>query len=94
MTPTPLPTPSYVVQTVIEQGLSVNYMFVIGAIWAVCFLYVVAFITDDRQRTMLFALILVICSFPVLLINAGWWAMTNYIFFLMYRLIVGLKSIV
>ena len=94
MTPTPVPTPSFVVQTVIEQGLQTNYLLVIGSIWAGLLRFVFVSLSGDRQRTQLAFLIIVIASLPVLLINAGWWAITVYFFVLLYRIITSFRSLV
>ena len=94
MTPTPVPTPSFVVQTVIEQGLATNYLYVIGAVWAVLLLFVVASLSSDRQRTQGAFLIIVAVTFPMILINAGWWAITVYFFVLLYWLVSAIRSLV
>lgn len=93
-TATPLPTPSYVVQTMIEQGMIANPLPLIGVIWAVLFLFVISSLSGDRQRSQLAFLIIVLVSFPLVFLNYGVWVFSIYFFYLVYSVVSTLRRVV
>lgn len=85
MTPTPTPTPVPGVN--LYWDLQMNAPQTLGATWAMALLMIIVAIVRPRQRTLLLVSILAIITLPVSIINAGWWALTNYFFAAAYLLI-------
>ena len=92
MTPTPVPVLVSVADLAFVQT---NYLPVLGAVWAVLLLFVLTiFAGSDKIRDLTEFFILCVVAAPVVLISAGWWALTIYVFWLLLRIVSALYSLV
>lgn len=89
----PTPTPIPQVQTLIEAGLQQNYALLVGAVWSVLLLFLFSSLAGDRVKNQQAFLIILLASFPVLLVSVGWWALSIYFFYLLYLVVVALRSV-
>ena len=60
-----------------------------GAVWAVMILLLFVTIFQRKQRILLGTYLFVLVSMPLSIINAGWWALTNYLFVTLFVLVAG-----
>lgn len=58
-----------------------------GAVWAVLILFIIVLVSKPRQRFIQLFTLMVLISFPLAIVNVGWWAITLYIFTAAIRLI-------
>lgn len=88
-TPTPTPFPGSNLYWDIQQGAPLTA----GAVWAVMVLILVVGVFQRKQRILLGTFIFAVVSMPLSIINAGWWALTLYLFVSAFVLLGGLLQI-
>ena len=89
MTPTPTPVPGVNWYYDVQMSAPLTA----GAVWAVLLLFAFVMLVRPRQRTLQLFTLAVVVSFPLALINAGWWAFSLYFFTLLYMIISTLLRI-
>lgn len=88
-TPTPTPFPGSNLYWDIQQGASLTA----GAVWAVMLLILIVGVFQRKQRILLGTFIFAVVSMPLAIINAGWWALTLYLFVSAFVLLGGIMQI-
>jgi len=91
MTPTPTPTPIPGVNMYwdIQQGAPLTA----GAVWGVLILLLVVGTFQRKQRILQGTFMFVIASLPLAIVNAGWWALTLYLFVTAFVLLGGILQV-
>jgi hypothetical protein len=64
-----------------------------GAVWGVMILLLFITIFQRKQRILLGVYMFVLASLPLSIINAGWWALTVYLFTTVFVLVAGVLQI-
>ena len=91
MTPTPTPTPIPGVNWYwdVQTGAPLTA----GAVWAVLVLLLIVTIFQRKQRILQGVQVITLVSLPLALVNAGWWALTVYLFVSLFILVGGILRI-
>jgi hypothetical protein len=69
--------------------LTENAPLTAGAVWAVLILLLFVLLSKPKQRTLQVISAMLVISLPLSLINAGVWAVTLYIFVVLYQVIAS-----
>lgn len=91
MTPTPTPTPIPGVNWYWDVQTSAP--LTAGAVWAVLVLLLIVTIFQRKQRILQGVQVITLVSLPLALVNAGWWALTVYLFVSLFILVGGILRI-
>ncbi|MBI5303771.1 MAG: hypothetical protein HY868_16670 [Chloroflexi bacterium] len=89
MTPTPTPIPGVNFYWDLQTAAPLTA----GAVWAVLILLLFVCVFQRKQRILLGTLGIVIVSMPLSIINAGWWALTVYLFVTAFVLLGGILQV-
>lgn len=87
VTPTPMPGVSW------YHDVQMNATFTAAAVWAVLILFVFVLLVRPQMRTIQIFEILVIVTFPLMILNVGYWVMTMYFFTAVYMIFNALGRI-
>jgi hypothetical protein len=88
MTPTPTPTPTPGAN--LYWDIQTAAPLTAGAVWAVMLLLLFIVLFQRKQRILLGETMFIIASMPLSIINAGWWALTVYLFSTIFVLVAGI----
>lgn len=93
MRPTPTPTPTPIPGSNLYWDLQQGAPLTAGAVWGVLILLLIVGVFHRKQRILLGTFTFVIASMPLAIINAGWWALTLYLFVTAYVLLGSILQI-
>ena len=69
------------------HDLQMNAPLMAGAVWAVLILLVFVMLTRPKQRELQVFSCMLVIAFPLAILNAGMWAISLYVFYLIYQII-------
>lgn len=73
--------------------LQANASYIAAACVGVLVLYVFASMVFDTVKSQNHFLIVLLVSMPLVVVNAGWWALFVYIFFMLVMVLAGIRAL-